>query len=304
MPKPRCRACDLLVYCAVRLAVCLLQALPLAPGRTIARLLGRLAFLVDRRHREVAGDNLRAAYPVGMSERDRDRLVLGVYEHFAGVLLEMVHLPRKFHANTWRRYLDLADGALLVRVLTSGRPVLLVTGHYGNWEMGGYVLGILGFAGFAIARPLDNPYLDRFLRRFREKTGQRILAKKGDFDLIQQVLRQGGLLCTLGDQDAGQRGLFVDFFGRPASTHKAMAILALEHQAHVLVAVARKVAEPMRYRVEIGRFIPAEELSRHTVHSLTQEITSALEQLIRRDPRQYFWLHRRWKHQPRRRVAA
>src|SRR5947209_13223885 len=102
----------------------------------------------------------------------------------------------------------------MVECLLSGRPLLLVTGHFGNWELGGYVLGLLGFTTHAIARPLDNPYLDVFLRRFRERTGQKIVAKHGSFDQIQSLLARSQVLATLGDQDAGARGLFVEFFGR------------------------------------------------------------------------------------------
>src|SRR5207248_4059312 len=98
---------------------------------------------------------------------------------------------------------------------------------------------------------LDNPYLDDFLRRFRERTGQKILAKKGDFDFMRQILSRGGVLATLADQDAGQRGLFVDFFGRPASTHKAIALLALEHCVPILVILARNTGAPLHYEVAI-----------------------------------------------------
>src|SRR6516162_300607 len=131
--------------------------------------------------------------------------------------------------------------------MLSGRPVMIVTGHFGNWEMAGYGLGLLGFTTHAIARRLDNPYLDAFLGTFRKKTGQTILAKDGDFDRIQAVLKANGALATLADQDAGQRGLFVDFFGRPASTHKAIALLALEHRVPLAVTGTYKVSEPMNY---------------------------------------------------------
>src|SRR5205085_11965591 len=114
-------------------------------------------------------------------------------------------------------------------VLLSGRPVLCVTGHFGNWELAGYSLGLVGCPTHAIARPLDNPYVDRFLRTFRERTGQKLLAKRGDFDNMEKLLQDGGLLATLADQDAGQRGIFVDFFGRPASTHKAVALMAIRY---------------------------------------------------------------------------
>jgi len=180
----------------------------------------------------------------------------------------------------------------------------VVTGHFGNWEMAGYCLGLLGFPTHAIARPLDNPFLDDFVRRFREATGQKILAKHGDFARIQGVLDKGGVLATLGDQDAGQRGLFVEFFGRPASTHKAVALLALEHQVPMMVTgTARK--EGVYHVVVADVIFPEEYEGRpNAVKGLTQRFSTALEGLVRRHPEQYFWLHRRWKHQPARRKTA
>jgi len=296
--RPRQPAADFAVYLVVRFAVCILQALTLDTGRVLAEALAWLAYRVDRRHREVALDNLRQAFPGQFSEEQLHRHVRDVYRHFARIVIEMVHLPRKLHPCNWRRYIDLPQGREIVDALLADRPVLLVTGHYGNWEMAGYALAMFGFKSWAIARPLDNPYLDRFVRTFREKTGQKLIAKKGEFDLIEGVLKSKGILCTLGDQDAGQRGLFVDFFGRPASTHKAIALLALEHRTQLVVAAARKVGEPMRYVVEVAAALAPDQVEQFSVRGLTQHFTSALETLVRRDPWQYFWLHRRWKHQP------
>ncbi len=300
MAKPRSRAADYGVYLVVRFIVHLLQSVPLETGRAIARGLAWLAYRLDRRHREVALDNLRQAFPGRYSEAELDALVRDVYRHFCGIIIEMVHLPRKLHPHNWRQYLSLPEGPAVVDALLSGGPVMVVTGHFGNWEMAGYALGMLGFRSFAVARPLDNPYLDRFLRQFREKTGQQLLAKKGELERMQGILEQGGLICTLADQDAGSHGLFVDFFGRPASTHKAIALLALEHQALLVVAGAHKIGEPMRYAIRSPDVIRPEEYQRdpRAVRTITQRFTSALERLVRLDPRQYFWLHRRWKHRP------
>jgi KDO2-lipid IV(A) lauroyltransferase len=308
MAKQRSAVADFAVYLLVRLVVCVLQALSLPAARQVARGLAWLAYRVDRRHRQVARDNLSQAFPERYSEPEREEMVRSVYRHFCTVLIEIVHLPRKLHVNNWKNHLRMENGPALVDCLLSGRPLLLVTGHFGNWEMAGYVLGLLGFTTHAIARPLDNPYVDTFLRRFRERTGQKILAKHGDFEQMQAILDQGGILATLADQDAGQRGLFVDFFGRPASTHKAVALLALEHRVPLAVTGAYKVTEPMNYQIATEEVIRPEEYDANpdALRAMTQRFTSALERLVRRAPAQYFWLHRRWKHQPqaRKRKAA
>src|SRR5207302_9657639 len=159
-----------------------------------------------------------------------------------------------------------------------GRPVRMVTSHFGNWGMGSYTLGLLGFKLHAVARPLDNRYLDEYLRRFRERTGQKLLAKKGDFDRMQEILAAGGVLGTLGDQDAGQRGLFVDFFGRPASTHKAVALLALEFQVPLLVVHNRSLGEALHYKVALEDTILPEEYAGRpdAVRAITQRFSTAL----------------------------
>ena len=293
---------DFLVYLVARLLVCTVQALSLNTARTFATGLARLVYHCDRRHRLVAMENLRLAFPGRYNESELDLLVRSVYRHFCTLLIEIMHLPRKMHPTTWRQYfeLDRDRGRVLVDCLLSGRPVMLVTGHFGNWEMGGFALGLFGFKGYAIARPLDNRYLDQYMRRFRESTGQKVLAKQGDFEQTQNVLSQGGVLATLADQDAGRRGLFVDFFGRPASTHKAVALLALEHRVPLVVFGAAKRGEPMRYQAVIADVIVPENYSGQpdALRCITQRFTSALEAMIRSAPEQYFWLHRRWKHEP------
>jgi KDO2-lipid IV(A) lauroyltransferase len=308
MSKPRSRTADFTVYLVVRLFVCVIQTLSFSAARGLAKGLAWLAYRADRRHREVAKENLRHAFPGRYQEAELDRLIRAVYLHFCTMLTEIILLPRKMHPCNWRRYMSLGNGRDIIGCLLSSRPLLIVTGHLGNWEMAGYALGLLGFRTNAVARPLDNPYLDQFLRTFREKTGQRILAKHGDFERMQALLDGAGVIATLVDQDAGQRGLFVDFFGRPASTHKAIALLSLEHQVPLMVVGTPRVAEPMTYEVRAAEVIYPEQYEerRDAVKAMTQRFTAAFESLVQQAPAQYFWLHRRWKHQPvkpRRRAA-
>ena len=203
----------------------------------------------------------------------------------------------------YRKYATLVGHGKVIDRLLWGGPVIMLTGHFGNWEMAGYLFGVFGFPPYSVARTLDNPYLDRFLRSFRERTGQKMIAKKGGYDQMLEVLRTGGVLSFLADQDAGERGMFVDFFGRPASTHKAIALLAIEHQAPVMVGYARRIGPGFRYEVGCTELIDPSEFAgtADDARLLTQRYTSALETIIRRDPEQYLWLHRRWKHQPKER---
>jgi KDO2-lipid IV(A) lauroyltransferase len=304
MAKPRNPAADYGVYLAVRLTVCIVQAMSLTKALAFGRFLAWVAYHVDRRHREVARDNLRHAYP-GVSDAAIERYVREVYRHFCGVLMEMIQIPRRLHPYNWQKYVRLVRSELGVGGMIADRPLLMVTGHFGNWEMAGYIIGLFGFRTYAVARRIDNPHLDRFLARFRSGTGQTILDKNADYDRIQQVLRDGGALALVADQDAGPRGLFVDFFGRPTSTFKSIALLALEYNADLVVFGVPRVGEPMRYRIVAEELIRPEEYAGRpdAVRAITERFTAALERLVRRHPEQYFWLHRRWKHQPPARKA-
>jgi KDO2-lipid IV(A) lauroyltransferase len=308
MKRPRRPALDYLAYLAVRLIVGIAQALSIEQSYALADFLARILHRVDTRHRRVGLENLRLAFGDRYTEAERDRIVREVYRHFCRMLMEMLHIPRKLHLTTWRERITLVGHEPVVDRLLKGGPVIMLSGHFGNWEMAGYLFGVFGFPPHSVARTLDNPYLDRFLRSFRERTGQRMIPKKGGYDQMLAVLRSGGVLSFLADQDAGERGLFVEFFGRPASTHKAIALLAIEHRAPVVVGYARRIGPGFRYEVGCDAVIDPDEWTgtADDVRLLTQRYTSALEAVIRRAPEQYLWLHRRWKHQPkpRKRSAA
>src|SRR6185295_14986309 len=129
------------------------------------------------------------------------------------------------------------------------RPLVIVSGHYGNFEFAAHALAVLGFPSCAIARPLDNIYLDRFLHRFRGANGQRILPKNGSAAEIDALLARGGTLLFLADQFAGPKGCWVDFFGRPASTHKAIALFSLSNDAPLLFCFSRRIGEPLEHLI-------------------------------------------------------
>ncbi len=242
---------DYLVYLLVRLVVGLCQAMSVEQSYRFADALAGLLYRVDKRHRKIAMDNLQMAFGDEYSEAERDRIVRRVYRHFCRMLMEMLHIPRKLSLTNWRERISLKGHEPIagISLLTGGRPLVMVSGHFGNWEMAGYLFGVFGFPPYSVARALDNPYLDRFLRAFRERTGQKLIPKNGGYEQMLEVLGGEGVLSFLADQDAGQRGLYVEFFGRPASTHKAIALLAIEHNAPIVVGGARRMGEEFRYEV-------------------------------------------------------
>jgi KDO2-lipid IV(A) lauroyltransferase len=302
MRKRRSRVLDYVGYLAVRMVATAMQILPPEVAASFVRWLAHIAYRVDHRHREVARDNLQHAFPGRYTESELDALIRRVYEHFGLMLLETALMPRKLGPVGLR---DLAcddeSWARFDAVCKSGKPILLVTGHFGNFELAAPLVARLGKKAHLVARPMDNPYVDDMMRKFRERNGHKMLSKNGDAKIMWDVLADGGTVCTLADQDAGQKGLFVDFFGRPASTHRGIAMMAVRNNAIIVVGGLRNVGGILKYMAHATDVIYPHEYngSRNSVLAVTQRMTKAIERLVHLDPHQYFWLHRRWKHQPK-----
>jgi KDO2-lipid IV(A) lauroyltransferase len=297
-----------LVYLFVRLLLAVAQAVRIETCHQAAAVLAWLFAMLGVR-RKVIRENLRRAYP-DRSEAARRRMARGMWEHLFLFAAEMAHTPRKVHETNWYQYVQVRHNDLFVRTLLDDRPLVLVTGHFGNFELAGYMLGLFGFRTWAVARPLDNPYLDRFIHEARSLKGQRMLSKRDDYERIRDVLGARGCVSFLVDQYGGKKGCWVDFFGRPASTHKAIALFALATSAPLAVGLCHRTGRPMRYELALEAVADphSEQTGPGTVRELTQWFTSQLEAGIRRAPEQYWWLHRRWKGKPRaskaRRTAA
>jgi len=287
---------DFLVYFILRVLICIVQAIRIETGHRLARRLAWFFCDVLRIRGGVVDDNLAHAFPE-MPPTERRRLARRMWEHLFLLVLEVAHTPRKIHETNWRDHVRLKNEKELVQALLDDRPLLIVTAHLGNFEVGGYVLGVLGFPTYTVARTLDNPYLDRFLNRFRAGTGQHIIPKNGGFDQIIDVLAHGGAMTFLADQYAGPKGCWVDFFGRSASAHKAIALLALDNHARMSVCASLRLDGPMQFEMHNLTSIDPHEVGNSvgTIHELTQWYTTQLEELIRQTPDQYWWLHRRWK---------
>ena len=172
------RLTDWLAYLAVRITVCLIQALRLETCGRLSRLLAALACDVLKIRSSVVDENIRHVFPQ-LDPAGRRGLARRMWEHLLLMIAEIAHAPRKIHDTNWRDYFYFVRDRETVQYLLGGRPVVMVSGHFGNFELGSYLTGLLGYRGYLIARPLDNPYLDRYVSRFRAAYGQIVLPKHG-----------------------------------------------------------------------------------------------------------------------------
>lgn len=298
-------------YVAFRMVACVIDALPWRVSVALSEL---LAFVFVRvlprrwtRHR-VACENLRRAFGPGLSDAQCDRLVEAMWTHLFRLVAEIVQLPRKLRLGNCADVIRFRHRDHTVRALCSGRPVIVLSGHLGNWEMANALFGVFGFRLGVVARDLDNPLLHAWFARFRRSTGHAMISKNGGGDDMVRILQRHGIVALLGDQDAGPKGMFVDFFGHPASTFKSIALLAVESRAVICVGYAVRLPDDDADRRWVAYEFGCEDVidpleydGPDRLREITQRYTSALERIIRRAPEQYFWVHRRWKSEPRRR---
>ncbi|MDO5553966.1 MAG: lysophospholipid acyltransferase family protein [Planctomycetia bacterium] len=285
------------VYLVVRLFICLIQSLSLDACRVIASLLATVATSVVPIRKRLLEENLSHAFPE-LSRDERRLLIHEMWEHLILLVAEVAHAPRRVRETNWWHHVRLVDYDPVLKLLHDNRPIILVTGHFGNFEMAGYILGLLGYPTFSVARTLDNPWLERYLHEFREITGQFLISKNGGYDEILDVLRARGTMAFLADQSAGHKGVRVRFFGRDASAYKAMALLSYEYKAPIVVGYSvRRDKVPLQFdMVSVGIFDPEHPPDGvATPRQITQWFTTKLEEGIRRWPEQYWWLHNRWK---------
>jgi KDO2-lipid IV(A) lauroyltransferase len=298
-------AVDAVAYAAVRVLICVVQSLPRETCERVARSWSHLLANRLRIRRGVVRDNLRQAFPEHTPEQLRE-IARGMWEHLLLMVIEIAHSERVIRKTTWRRHLRIHGMERAVRELWADRPKVILSGHFGNFEMSAFVFGLFGFRIYSVARELDNPFLDRFVTRFREARGQVILPKKGSAPDVALVLENNGVIGLLGDQAAGPRGCWVDFFGRPASVHKAIGVFSLSSAAPMLVCSATRRRRLFDYDLRLeGVADPAAggpEVS--DLRAISQWYTALLEKAIRRAPSQYWWVHRRWRGEPAKATVA
>ncbi len=259
---------------------------------------GWLAGEVVGIRRGVVEEQLRQAFPdAGAPWRRRVRQAC--YRHFGREAVALLRLGR-LGADQIRERTTVEGLEALQEAVTAGRGVILVTGHLGNWEIGGAALAARGIPLEVVAQRQRNPLFQDELERTRRRLGLRVILRGDAPREVLRALRKGKVVAILGDQDARRAGIFVDFFGRPASTARGPALFCLRTGAPLFLGVAfREEDLGQRYRVVLERvpFSASGDLEAD-LRRLTELHTRLLEARVRQVPEQYFWLHRRWKTRP------
>ncbi|MEM9586581.1 MAG: lipid A biosynthesis acyltransferase [Planctomycetota bacterium] len=294
-------AVDWAAYVVVRLLVAFVQTLPVDAGNRMCFGLGWFCCRVLKLRRRATHTNLRQIFPEATIQQHA-ALEMAMWHHLLLMVCEIAWAQRRLHRCNWSQSVRFYGSRTMLKHLLSERPTVIVTGHFGNFEIGGYLIGMLGVSTTTIARKLDNVFLDRWVKRFRSAKGQQMVDKEGCAAEIETHLEGGGTLSILADQHAGDKGCWVDFMGVPASCHKALALFSLSSGAPMIVSyTCRDRDQPMKFVSGcVGVADPSDDDQGVCggVRPLTNWYNEQLTQAVAVAPPQYWWLHRRWRTPP------
>ena len=291
---------DWLGYAALRVAIFILHRFSVETNLRFARWLGNQMWKHYERGRKRALENLRNSFP-DKDESWYEETGRRSFQQIVMLVVDIFFTAKLIRRDNWDKYITCSNIERPKWMMQEGRQLLLLTAHYGNFELFGYMIGLFGFNLYSIARPIDNPFINKYLLSLRKHTGQKIIDKKGASEKMESIIGEHASIGFIADQDAGKKGVFVDFFGRKASTYKSIGLLAIQYNIPVVVGACRRVGDAFFFEIEANRIIMPEEWAGKDdpLKWITQEYVKATEEFIRKDPSQYWWLHRRWKHRPR-----
>jgi KDO2-lipid IV(A) lauroyltransferase len=294
--KPTLR--DRAEYAVTRTLEGAIAHLPDRAAHAVGSALGALARGPVGIRRETVEANLRRAFP-GADPAWIAETVRQTYRHLGRETIQMIRLSRMTRAEIvamtevspaqWEEFSD---------ALSAGKGALLVTGHYGNWEVAAACVAARGVPIDAIVKRQRNPLVDAQVEAARRRMGIELMDMGEASKRMLRSLSRGHAIGIVGDQDARGAGVFVPFFGIPSSTYRGPAMFALRFGAPLFAAVARRLPDG-RYRL-VSERIRAESTGdlEADVVRVTAALSAFLEREIREDPGQYFWFHKRWKTAP------
>ena len=305
IPRPMARLRDDLIhrlqYVGLRLVHMMMHCWPVHANLRLAQMIGDGLFRFDAKHRKRAVANIRRSFP-HFTEAQADALARESMRQMIMLFVEVLFTVRLMRIDTFTRHMRLGDfRQSLDLLMQKHRGLIMLTAHYGNWEILGYVLATLGFPIVAIARPLDNPYVNKWLLGVREKQGMRIVDKKGATEDITRALGNYGTVGIIADQNAGPKGMFVDFFGRKASTYKSIGLIAMQYDVPIIIGYARRVGTTFDFEIGATDIILPDDWKSQDkpLEYITQRYTTGIETFVTESPGQYLWVHRRWKTRPK-----
>src|SRR2546422_8387526 len=292
---------DWLEYLALRAAFGALAALPLGAALRAGELVALVAYALDRPHRRIGMRNLEIAFPE-KRVRERRRILRASFLNLGRMATELARLPR-LSAERLRDMVRFVDEEWWREAMSWERStgVLVLSGHFGNWDLLVFAHGLRGHPVHMVHRAIANPLIDRWLNALRVRAGTRAIRKRHAARAVLAALHEHGFLVLPFDQNSTRGlGVFVDFFGEAASTNAGIARIALRTDAPIVPIFIVRDGRRARHTVHVLPIMQVERTGddQADVVRNTQRVSDVFEDMVRRYPAQWLWMHKRWKTRP------
>jgi KDO2-lipid IV(A) lauroyltransferase len=294
---------DYIAYILVRLLNFIMGFIPISLSLWVGRRFGSIAFFFNRKRRLVAYANLKAAFAAEKTPAELKSLTKKVYQNMVQTFMEVLNLT-KVNRRYVDRFVEVVNMDRIRNASKSGRGTILLTAHFGDWELSSLVSSVEGFPILVLAREQKMKRLNELLNRLRESNGCKVIRKGMSTKNILKALYDKNIVGILSDQDAGRGGTFVDFFGRPTSCHSGPMEIAKHTDSLILPNFIVRTKGPY-HKLFLEEYIDFRNThSEDDIRQNLQKFTSLLESYIRKYPDQWLWLHKRWKSTPTRTILV
>ena len=275
-------------------------AMPLQVSSFLLTRLGRIAYYLDIKHRNIAIENLKVAFGNEKSQEEIELIARKVFENLPLTFLDFCRIP-KITKDNLNKFVTIENIEYVHEALKKRKGLLLVTAHFGSWEILPHLFSLHYKPLNIVVRPLDNAALDMLVSRYRSLSGNKLIDKKSGLRHIFKAIQKKEIIGTLNDQNVKySEGVFVDFFGKKACTNFVLGLISLRTDVPVVMGfIIREGLEKHRIRFEKPIDIEKGIDRNKYILDFTQAITAITESYIRKYPEQWFWVHRRWKTRPR-----
>ncbi|MBD3413175.1 MAG: hypothetical protein GF421_01935 [Candidatus Aminicenantes bacterium] len=276
----------------------ILNLFPRKTAFLLASLLGNILFVLDQKHRELAYSNLKTAFGDQLSPSRKKFITKACFQHFCHVFLDFLQISR-LNSKQKDRLISVQGTDILKRVLRQKKGALIFTAHFGLWEIAAQILSKYAKLN-VIARSLDNPLLEKELHRLRAEIGSHVIYKQNAARHVLKALNQNELVAVLIDQNVlRQEGIFVEFFGKDASTTPSLATFYLRTKAPIIPIFCTPTTQK-GYHLKIMEplDIPSTGDFNKDVTNITQICTRIIERQIKQHPHYWLWFHDRWRSRP------
>jgi KDO2-lipid IV(A) lauroyltransferase len=292
----RAKPAHYLEYGLVKLFGFLVRFISIRGIQRFGDVLGPIFYHLVPIRKRVAQDHIRRAFPE-YDEQDIERLLKASYASVSKTILEILKLPR-LDREVLRAIVSIEGKEHLDRALEKGNGLIVVTYHFGNWELMGTATVLSGYPLDVIYQRQANPLSDAYINRTRELMGMRIIERGEAVNRAIRALKENRLVAFLSDQDAHEEGVFAPLFGRPASTPRGPAVLSLRLGIPIVTTVSIRNADGTHRVIITPLETERSGNMEEDVLAIASEFNRRLEQYIREQPSQWLWFHRRWKTRP------